>query len=67
MQWLLKNRVGILPIQSDSVNDAVAKGVVAKVGDIGFELEPDKPEVLPITFTWEAMKMYKLVKMPKAG
>jgi hypothetical protein len=56
MEWLLGIRIGVVPIESSSVNDAIAKGIVSKTNSVGFELEPDSRQELPISFTWESMK-----------
>ena len=63
MEWLLDTRVGIVPITLNSVNDAIVKGVISNIDQIGFELEPDKNPSSPITFTWESMKPYKLIRL----
>jgi hypothetical protein len=63
MEWLLGTRVGIVPISSNSVNDAIAKGIISKTDQIGFELEPDKNASLPVTFTWESVKSFKFVAL----
>ncbi len=65
MEWLLDSRVGIVPIRSNSINDAITKGVISKVGQIGFEIEPDKSPNCPMSFTWESMKVFKFVVLPK--
>lgn len=63
MEWLLNVRVGIVPLASNSVNDAILKGTVSKTDDIGFELEPDKNSKLPISLTWDAVRSYKFVAL----
>ena len=65
MEWLLDSRVGIVPISSNSINDAITKGVISKIGQIGFEIEPDKSPNCPMTFTWESMNVFKFVALPK--
>lgn len=63
MEWLLNERVAIIPLSSNSVNDALVKGVVSKVDRIGFEVEPDKNSKLPVSFTWESVKSFKFLKL----
>jgi hypothetical protein len=67
MEWLLGIRIGVVPIESSSVNDAITKGIVSKTNSVGFELEPDSRQELPISFTWESMKLYKLLTLTKSG
>lgn len=43
----------------------VTKGVISKIGQIGFEIEPDKSPNCPMSFTWESMKVFKFVVLPK--
>lgn len=63
MEWLLNERVAIIPLSSNSVNDALVKGVVSKVDRIGFEVESDKNSKLPVSFTWESVKSFKFLKL----
>lgn len=63
MEWLLNVRVAIVPLSSNSVNDALVKGVVSKVNLVGFEVEPDKNPKLPVSFTWESVKAFKFLTL----
>lgn len=67
MEWLLGTRVGIVPVASNSVNDAILKGVVSKIDKLGFEIEPDKNPSLPVTYTWQSMRNFKFIALAKSG